>query len=207
MSRLHIAALVALSALVLPASPGVAQVFVGGASQNMDARANHGRATASSDIDHCQGAPGGSRIRENCETETTTARMEQEIRLSFKLAPPPTELQCSASTTTASEQRNTIARINTTLEIRDCTVASGTFTVALSIKDDSGALTPLEFTETWQRSDEADVRFTADYPIGENVELVNARLRRLTCTCADPATASNEVEDIALAPEQPLTEN
>jgi hypothetical protein len=206
MRRLHVAALAALSALVLPASPGVAQVFVGGASQNTAGRSTPGRAIEG-EIYHCQGAPGGSRIRENCETETETVRLEQEIRLQFKLAPPPTELQCSASTTTASEQRNTIARINTTLEIRDCTAASGTFTVALSIKDDSGAQTPLEFTETWQRSDEADVRFTADYPIGENVELVNARLRRLTCTCADPATASNEVEDIAVAPEQPLTEN
>jgi hypothetical protein len=207
MSRLHLAALVALSALVLPTSPGVAQVFVGGASQNTADRANQGRATEDSNVYHCQGAAGGSRVRPNCEFETETARAEQQIKLSFKLAPPPTELQCSASTTTASEQRNTIARIKTTLEIRDCTVASGTFTVALGIKDESGADKPLEFTETWQRSDEADVQFTADYPIGENMELVSARLRRLTCTCADPAAASDEVGDVAPAPEQPLTEN
>jgi hypothetical protein len=206
MRRLPIAALVALSALVLPASPGGAQVFFGGASQNTAGRATPGRAIEG-DIYHCQGAPGGSRIRENCETETETVRLEQEIRLQFKLAPPPTELQCSASTTTASQQRNTIARINTTLEIRDCTAASGTFTVELRIKDDSGAEKALEFDEPWQRSDEADVQFTADYPIGENVELVNARLRRLTCTCGDPAIASNEADDIAVAPEQPLTEN
>ncbi len=207
MSPIHLTALLALSALVLPASLGVAQVFVGGASQNTASRANQGRATEGSDIYHCQGAPGGSRVRPNCEVETETARAEQEIRLSFRLAPPPTELQCSATTTTASEQRNTIARIHTTLEIRDCTAASGTFTVELRIKDDGGTEKPLEFTETWQRSDTTDVQFTADYPIGENVELVDARLRRLSCTCADPAPASNEVGDVAPAPEQPLTEN
>jgi hypothetical protein len=31
-----------------------------------------------------------------------------------------------------------------------------------------------------------DVSFSADYPIGDDVELVSVRLRNLTCTCADP---------------------
>ena len=32
-------------------------------------------------------------------------------------------------------------------------------------------------------SADQDVAFTADYPIGENVELVSVSLRGLTCTC------------------------
>jgi len=46
---------------------------------------------------------------------------------------------------------------------------------------------PIEFSETWQRNDNENVTFAADYPIGDNVELVSARVRRLSCTCADPA--------------------
>jgi hypothetical protein len=51
------------------------------------------------------------------------------------------------------------------------------------------------------------VQFTADYPIGENMELLEVRLQGLKCTCGDPATAGDEVGGIALAPEQPATEN
>jgi hypothetical protein len=36
------------------------------------------------------------------------------------------------------------------------------------------------------------VSFTADYPIGENVELVSARVRGLSCTCATAAAATAE---------------
>jgi hypothetical protein len=207
MSPIHVTALLALSTLALPASTAVAQVIFGPAMQGTPGTGSHGRVTEDDDIYTCQGAPGGSRIRENCELETTTMRMEQRIELSFKLAPPMTALQCGATTTTAYQQRNTLARVSGTLEIRDCTAASGTFTVELGIKDESGAEKPLQFSETWQRSDDADVRFAADYPIGENVELVSARLRGLTCTCADPLPAANEVGDIALAPEQALTED
>jgi hypothetical protein len=80
--------------------------------------------------------------------------------------------------------------------VSDCTVASGAFTVAVRTRDESGADKPLEFSETWQRTDDQAVQFTADYPIGENMELVSVRLRGLTCTCTVPAT-----------PEQPLAEN
>ena len=54
----------------------------------------------------------------------------------------------------------------------------------------------------WQRTDDADVTFTADYPIGENVELLSVRLRGLTCTCADPPA-----EDLAVTGDEPATED
>ncbi|HVJ30756.1 MAG TPA: hypothetical protein VNA66_10645, partial [Gammaproteobacteria bacterium] len=53
------------------------------------------------------------------------------------------------------------------------------------VKDESGAEKRLEFTEPWQRGDERDVSFSADYPIGEQVELVDVHLSGLTCECAD----------------------
>jgi hypothetical protein len=60
------------------------------------------------------------------------------------------------------------------------------------VRGDSGETVPIEFGETWQRDDAKDVSFTTDYPIGENVELVNVRVRNLKCTCAaapEPAPA------------------
>ena len=207
MNRIHVAALLALSVYALPASPAFGQVIFA-PSSGPSPTSNEGRATDRDDIVHCQAAAGGSRVRENCELETTTVRAEQELKLSIKLNALPANVQCGATTTTQYQQRNTIARVNGTLEIKDCTAASGTFTVALRTRDESGAEKPLlEFSETWERSENANVEFTADYPIGENVELVSARLRGLTCTCADLTQETIEGGELAVPPEQPLNEN
>jgi hypothetical protein len=134
----------------------------------------------------CQAGPGGSRVRENCEdVEPTTVRTVDKTNTFLIEIPPLPTRECSATTTTESRQLNTVARVNTTLKIEECTAASGAFTIALVIRDESGADKPLEFEETWQRSDVLDVEFTADYPIGENVDLLDVRMRALSCTCAD----------------------
>jgi len=181
MSRLIRSALFALSALALLASPAFARIIFSSAS-GAD-RSVQGRALERDDVYTCAAAPGGSRVRENCEVETTTLKLEQQMKIAFKLNAPPAPLQCGASTTTRYQQRDTVARVSGTLEIRDCAAASGTFTVAVRVKDDSGVEKPLEFSQPWQRSDDQDVAFTADYPIGENVDLVSVSLRGLTCTC------------------------
>ena len=181
MSRLIRTELFALSALALFASPAFAQIIFSPAGAAD--RGIQGRATERDDVYTCAAAPGGSRVRENCEVETTTLKLEQEMKIAFKLNAPPAPLQCGASTTTRYQQRDTVARVSGTLEIRDCAAASGTFTVAVRVKDDSGVEKPLEFSQPWQRSDDQDVAFTADYPIGENVDLVSVSLRGLTCTC------------------------
>jgi hypothetical protein len=195
MSRLHVIALLALSAFALPASSASAQFIYGPGMQGGSDRSTSGRVTERDDIYTCQAAPGGSRVRENCEIETTTVRLEQEISLLFKLNALPLATQCGATTTTAYQQLNTIARVNGTLEITDCAAASGAFTVAVRVKDDRGEERPLEFSQTWQRSDDEDVTFSADYPIGENVELVSVRLRDLRCTCADAPEAEQALAE------------
>jgi hypothetical protein len=43
----------------------------------------------------------------------------------------------------------------------------------------------LEFFESWQRQDDQPVKFSATYPIGENVDLLRVRPTQSRCTCAD----------------------
>ena len=184
MRRIHLAAQLAVTALGLAATTTFAQIGPtppGG----IPGRGSDGRVLDGRDVYTCTGTPGGSRIRPNCDFETKTVSHEQPLKLSFKLNEPPPTAHCSAAVTTEYQQRNSVARIESTLDITDCTLASGAFTVAISVKDESGAESPLEFSETWQRSDERDVHFAADYRIGENVELLDVRLRAFTCTCAD----------------------
>lgn len=113
----------------------------------------------------------------------TTIRTEQELKFSFELDVPPSA-QCDATTETSYHQRNTAARVEMTIKTADCAAAAGEFKVTVRVKDESGEIKPLEFEGTWQRSDAADVALTADYPIGENAELMSARVRGLTCRCA-----------------------
>ena len=118
------------------------------------------------------------------EREPTTVRVEQEIKIPIELPAVPSA-QCEASAESEYHQRNTLARLIGTIAVADCTTASGTYAVTVRVRDASGEIKPLEFSETWQRSDDQAVKFTKDYPIGENVELVSVRVRGLRCTCAD----------------------
>ena len=196
MSRIHLAALLAVAALALPVSPGFAQFVQPGQQGGTPDQGTQGRVFEDRDVKNCKGAQGGSRIvRSECDVAAATEREivshEQKIDLSFKPHASST-LECSATTTT--EQRNTVAHISSTFAIADCPRASVAFSVAVRVKDESGEeKPPLEFSETWQRTDADDVRFTADYPIGENVDLISVRLRGLTCTCGDTGALAEEV--------------
>jgi hypothetical protein len=197
MNRIHLAAL-AVAALALPTSITSAQFVTPGTAGGTPDRGTEGRVFEDRDVKTCLGVPGGSRVvRSDCDRETQTeiVSREQTTELLFKLNAPPLATQCSATTTTKYEQRNTVARINTRFEIADCTLASGAFTVAVRVKDENGEeKPPLEFSETWQRSDPNDFQFAADYPIGENVDLISVRQRGFTCTCGE---AAPEVHSLA----------
>lgn len=199
MSRIHVTVLLALSAFAVPNATAFAQFIPGlrGGSDTSNQGGVHEK-----DVPMCQAAPGGSRVRPNCEDmEPRTVRTEERVNTFLIEIPALENRECGAATTTQSSQVNTIARVNATLKIEDCTAASGTFTIALRIRDESGADLPLEFEETWQRSDAQDVEFSADYPIGENVDLLDVRMRALSCTCAD-AEGTSTASDASAASSQ-----
>ena len=194
MSRIHVTALLALSTLVLPVSIAYGQQVFGGGNAAAASTSNQGSATGKN-VPQCQAAPGGSRMRNRnsaeCDAvaaaEATTVKTEQQLNVTLEV-PAPEALQCAATTETQYSQRNTVARVTGTVSIANCSAGStGTFTVVARVKDESGETKPIEFGETWQRDDAKDVTFTSDYPIGENVDLVNVRVRNLKCTCAEAA--------------------
>src|SRR6185503_5734651 len=98
--------------------------------------------------------------------------------------------QCQASTEIAYGQNKAVAHLEGSILVKSCPAGSaGAYTLVLSVKSESGE-TSLEFAESWQPNDRPEVKFTSDYPIGEGVELVDVRLRSLTCTCAEVAPAA-----------------
>jgi hypothetical protein len=183
MSRLKVTALLALLALALPGPAALAQERAH--RTDPASLSNAGGADSSNDVQTCAPNASESHVQKNCETpETTTVRLEKTLKLAIELPAIPSA-ECAATTRTEYQQRNTAARVSGAISISDCTAAAGAFTVAVRVKDENGQSKVLDFDETWQRGDDRDVSFAADYPIGDNVELVSVRVRGLTCTCAD----------------------
>jgi hypothetical protein len=82
------------------------------------------------------------------------------------------------------EQRNTVARVEGTIDNKTCAACTGDYTIDVRVRDDSGEFKTLEFPGKWQRADDKPVKFTADYPIGANVDVVSVRPKGVHCVCA-----------------------
>lgn len=104
MRQIHATALLALSALAVPASTALAQTIFGPGMQGVAPRANQG-GVHERDVPTCQTSGGGSRTKANCDLEPSTAReeaalqTERELRISIGPRPMPIA-QCGATTTT-----------------------------------------------------------------------------------------------------------
>jgi hypothetical protein len=185
MSGTHVTAILVASALAVP----VASVFAQApAPAGVPTTSSQGR--IKDDVPNCQAAPGGSRIRANCDPEavaTTVLRTEQQVKVSLDAPPQLNAPHCDATATTNYYQSNTLARTDGTINVRNCSTASiGTYNIVVRVRDEKGEINSLEFSDNWQRSDGPEVKFAADYPIGQNVDLLTVRVRDLQCTCADP---------------------
>jgi hypothetical protein len=127
----------------------------------------------------------GSRARRACEPQpkSVVAHVETELSVTLEL-PPPRSASCQATIAVDYSQRNTVASVEGTIGNPDCAASDGDYSIAINIKDENGERKTLEFAESWRRDDDQPVKFSAAYPIGENVDLVNVRPKVLRCTCA-----------------------
>ena len=197
MSRTHVTAILVVLALAVPVSTAFAQAQ---APSGAPTTGRQGR-VGGGDVPNCQAAAGGSRMRANCEPEAaaTTVRTEQTLKVSLDAPPQLNTPQCEATAATEYFQSNTLARVDGTIKIQNCSTGSaGTYNVVVRIRDEKGEINSLEFSDKWQRSDGQDVKIAADYPIGQNVDLVTVRVRDLKCTCGDPP--ANPAPDPAAEP-------
>ena len=109
----------------------------------------------------------------------------QALVLIAGLAPQAYAGRCTAIMELEYSQRNTTARVSGTIQNEDCTASDGEYKLTFKIRDANGELKTLEFLESWQRQDDQPVELKGDYPIGENVDLVNVRAKMTRCTCPD----------------------
>jgi hypothetical protein len=106
----------------------------------------------------------------------------------IQVAAPDAAPSCVASVTTGYFQANTQARVESAIQIEGCAAATGKYTIAARIRDQAGETQTLEFEETFEHAGAQSLTVKRDYPLGENVELVNVRTRAVRCECVDQPT-------------------
>ena len=162
----------------------VALFSLAGLAATAAAQDGAGREGVGSDVPTCQSLSSASRTRSACGEESTSVlSAEKEVTFRLEVAEPDTRY-CRAEIALEYSQRNTIAHVEGVIKNEECPASHGEYTIELSVRDGNGESKQLEFDELWQRDDDQPVTFTSDYSIGENVELIRARTRRLRCVCA-----------------------
>ena len=94
-------------------------------------------------------------------------------------------LTCFPSTSVEYQQSNTMAQVIGVIVVDDCAAASGDYRVSLVIRDDDGNSETLQFEESWSRDDASPIVIENEYPIGDDVDLLRARVRSKRCQCAE----------------------
>jgi hypothetical protein len=127
-----------------------------------------------------------SEIQERCEEggrEAVVIRHELELTTQFDGRVVQTR-QCQAEVSLSYAQQNTVASVEGKIENTTCGASSGNLVLSVRTANEGGEQSTQEFSQTWMREDDQPVTFSAEYPIGENVDLVRVRALRLRCTCA-----------------------
>jgi len=116
--------------------------------------------------------------------EEQKSKKHHEIRYKMTISTTPAaEQKCEASMFFEYFQKNTVAVVNSTLGNPDCGASSGDYTLLVRFRDANNEAQSLEYAETWQRADDQDIESWKEYFIGDNVDLVTVRSRKLRCIC------------------------
>ena len=111
-------------------------------------------------------------------------KKHHEIRYEMKLSTtPPENPRCEAQLQFSYIQKNTVAEVDSTLNNPDCGASGGDYTIRVRFRDENNELQSLEYPETWRREDDQPIEQRKEYFIGENVDLVSVRSRKLQCKC------------------------
>ena len=112
------------------------------------------------------------------ETTSRTKTMEIKIESTSNL--------CSAIASLDYQQRGAEAEVATSVHTDDCAAANGSYMLKITVRGDADKEPRiLSFEESWERSDNTPVESLRRYPIGDDVDLLRIKARKLSCRCAD----------------------
>ena len=89
---------------------------------------------------------------------------------------------CEANLSLEYWQTGDQAEVDMVLNNNECPASSGEFTIQVRYRTEDGELVTDEYPEMWSRDDDQPLEMSRLYPIGDNVDLIRVRSRRLSCT-------------------------
>lgn len=96
---------------------------------------------------------------------------------------------CEANLALEYWQKGDQADVEMVLNNAECPASSGEFTIQVRYRTEDGELVTDEYPEEWSRDDDQPIEMSRLYPIGDGVDLIRVRSRRLSCTCTAPTPA------------------
>ena len=113
------------------------------------------------------------------------------------------EAECQADLSISYAQMYDKVRIDTTIRQDGCPASNGEYRIRMRTRAEDGAVNNHEFHESWSRDEPGTLEFRKDYPMGEDPDLIWARIQTShtsNCRCAPVAIAEPLPEDIAAPP-------
>ena len=101
---------------------------------------------------------------------------------------------CKASVWVEYSQYDTEARYNGEITNEDCGASGGTYVISVRYRDASGEVHSVETEHAWRRADDQKVIIDGAQAIGENVDLIRVRARKIQCVCDDVESPAAENE-------------
>jgi hypothetical protein len=102
---------------------------------------------------------------------------------------------CKADLRLEYFQKGANAHVKSTLSNEGCGASSGDYTVRVQYKDSEGESQLVEFEETWMRSGDADVVSEKDYLVGDDMDIVRVKSKKLSCRCEETQTQDQQPGD------------
>ena len=126
--------------------------------------------------------------------ERTDGGNSAEKKYLIKMETTQHKLYCQARIALEYTQRNTVASVTGEIENDDCGASGGDYTMTVRFRDENGEVQNEEHEEQWQRDDDQVFAFEYEYTIGDNVDLIRVRARKIQCVCAE-MPADDEAEE------------
>jgi len=142
------------------------------------------RAQAQAVYSDATGDKHSAHIKRDPDADTARFIVEQEIPTKMQLP----EIQfnsCQAFITLQYDQRDTLARVEATVENESCITSMGEYELLFNIRDENGVSRNLSFSEAWEQKEDSLLKSSQDYPSGKNVTLKRVVAQRGHCKCTD----------------------
>ena len=149
------------------------------ADDKTDKESKQIRQEQTSDIlDHLERGETVKKYHEPLKLESTRS-IKYKLQVEKQAKEP---VKCHAEVAIGYLQFDTRARVDATVENKDCAASGGEYEIQLDIADANQTRT-IEQVEKWARDNDAPFESRKYYEIGSKVELLRATVRGVTCTC------------------------